>query len=355
MTSPWDVDAGANAGQNTIIAVIDSGVDYYTDGQGQIHYHPDLAPNIAGGKGFDYYLNEVHIVNDHQDQDPYGHGTEVIGIIAATVNGAGANASGIVGAAPQTRIYVLKYFGGLVEEVVAAVYYAVDVLHANIVLMSWGYDYPDSRLFDACDYANQSALLFAASGNEGQIIHEYPALYDSVEAVGATCQDDSRWSFSDYGPKLCFVAPGVDIPTTTINEGYANATGTSFAAPYASAAAALIWTSKPDPGGGFGSQWTNVGVYQKMRTNGTLDLAPTGWDNDTGWGLVNAWLSNQRPIGDINNDLRVSGFDIALARYAFGSYPGHPRWDPRADININKQVDGTDVALIAAHFGQSDP
>jgi subtilisin family serine protease len=358
MTDPWDVDAGANAGQNTIIAVIDTGVDYYTDDQYQIHYHPDLAPNIAGGKGFAFYAGQLHIVNDHQDTT--GHGTRVIGVIAATVNGTGANASGIVGAAPQTRIYVLKYFGGLVEEVVAAIYYAVDVLDANIISMSWGYDYPDSRLFDACNYAyNHGALLFAASGNENRTIHEYPALYDSVEAVGATCQDDSRWSFSDYGPKLCFVAPGFEINTThgntTQHFSYAVVSGTSFAAPYAVAAAALIWTSKPDPGGGFGSQWTNVGVYQKMRTNGTLDLWPTGRDNDTGWGLVNAWLSNQRPIGDINNDLRVSGDDVALAQYAFGSYPGHPRWDPRADMNINNRVDGTDVAWICRHFGESDP
>jgi subtilisin family serine protease len=186
MTNPWDVDAGANAGQNTTIAVVDTGVDYVMDDQGNRVYHPDLAPNIAGGAGFAYYAGYVHNVTDYQDTS--GHGTEVAGIIAAIVNGTGANVSGIIGAAPRTRIYTLKYFGGFVEEAVAAIYYAVDVLHANIISLSWDVGVNDSRLFDACNYAyDNGALLFTASGNGGSTINAYPALYNSVYAVGAYC------------------------------------------------------------------------------------------------------------------------------------------------------------------------
>jgi hypothetical protein len=358
MNNSWDVDSGANAGQNSEIAVIDSGVDYYVNSQGNKVYHPDLAPNIVGGAGFYYHDGQVHNMSDYQDPpNGPGHGTKVIGIIAAIVNGLGANSSGIIGAAPKTRIFALRCYTGAVEEYAAAINYSVDVLGAGIINISGGESVSnESDLFTACNHAySRGALIFVAVGDEGGPINGYPELYDSVSAIGAICKNDSRAWFSDYGPKLDFVAPGVDIPTTTINEGYANVTGTSFAAPFASATAALIRTSKLDDyDKNQNNVWDNFEVFSRM--NDTIhDLPPTGKDNYTGCGLVNAWFANQRPPGDINLDNHTDGADIALAETAYGSYPGAPGWDPRADVNIDKHVDGADIAIIAAYYGKGDP
>jgi len=55
---------------------------------------------------------------------------------------------------------------------------------------------------------------------------------------------------------------------------------------------------------------------------------------------------------DLNNDGKVSIQDIALAAGAFGSYPGHPRWNPIADVNRDKTVNVVDIVLIAKNFGK---
>ncbi len=58
--------------------------------------------------------------------------------------------------------------------------------------------------------------------------------------MGATDSTDKRASFSDFGPVLDLFAPGVDVMSSATPGGYASASGTSAAAPYAAGAAALL-------------------------------------------------------------------------------------------------------------------
>jgi hypothetical protein len=55
-------------------------------------------------------------------------------------------------------------------------------------------------------------------------------------------------------------------------------------------------------------------------------------------------------FGDLNADGRLDMADIAIAAAAFGSYPGHPRWNPSADVNKDYVVNLFDIALIAQRF-----
>ena len=55
-------------------------------------------------------------------------------------------------------------------------------------------------------------------------------------------------------------------------------------------------------------------------------------------------------FGDLNGDGKVNMADISIAAAAFGSYPGHPRWNPVADVNKDHVVDLRDIALIAQRF-----
>lgn len=79
----------------------------------------------------------------------------------------------------------------------------------------------------------------------------------------------------------------------------------------------------------------------------------TSDNNKTSWLILSM-------IGDITGpegwpDGKVDMRDIGAAASAFGSYPGHPRWNPVADINQDNKVDMRDIGTVARHFGETDP
>lgn len=79
----------------------------------------------------------------------------------------------------------------------------------------------------------------AAAGNDGQAGVRYPAAYPEVLAVGAVDVRLRRLRQSNFGRHLALVAPGEDIWTLDgAGQGFF-ASGTSFAAPFVSAALAL--------------------------------------------------------------------------------------------------------------------
>jgi len=57
--------------------------------------------------------------------------------------------------------------------------------------------------------------------------------------------------------------------------------------------------------------------------------------------------------GDLNHDGKVNIRDISIVARAFGSYPGHLRWNPSADINNDNKVNIRDLAIIARNFGKT--
>lgn len=57
--------------------------------------------------------------------------------------------------------------------------------------------------------------------------------------------------------------------------------------------------------------------------------------------------------GDLNDDGKVNIEDIAIVAKAFGSYPGHPRWNEIADVDKNSIVNIIDVASVAKEFGKN--
>ena len=55
---------------------------------------------------------------------------------------------------------------------------------------------------------------------------------------------------------------------------------------------------------------------------------------------------------DLNQDGVINVLDMATFALAFGSYPDHPRWNPRADIDRNGKVNILDGVLITVVFGE---
>jgi hypothetical protein len=118
----------------------------------------------------------------------------------------------------------------------------------------------------------------AASGNAGpRADPAYPAAYDSVIAVTAVDRNGTAYRRAGRGPHVDLAAQGVEVWTAASIEGARWKTGTSFAAPFVTAAVAL-WlqhdtTLTPD-------------AVRARLIRGAADLGPDGRDDVYGHGLL---------------------------------------------------------------------
>jgi len=87
----------------------------------------------------------------------------------------------------------------------------------------------------------------------------------------------------------------------------------------------------------------------------SIDLHDTFlWNSSGGFvshRVVDGYFRNVNPY-DLNLDGKVDVLDVAIVGLAFGSYPGHPRWNPVADVDNDGFVTIIDVTLVAEHFGE---
>ncbi|MBI2947142.1 MAG: S8 family serine peptidase [Verrucomicrobia bacterium] len=274
------VHAGGNKGASVRVAVIDSGVDYN---------HPDLSANYSGG--YDFVNNDPNPIDDN------GHGTHVAGTIGAADNG-----SGVVGVAPEARIYALKVLdasgSGPWSGIIAALQWCVDNgIQISNNSYGAGSD-PGSIVRAAFDNAAAAGVLHvAAAGNSGNAAGKgdnviYPARYDSVIAVAATDPDNNRASFSSTGAAVELAAPGVNINSTILGGGYGLLSGTSMASPHVAGAAALVLGSGISDANGNGK--VNDDIRIKLQSTAD-DLGATGRDTKFGYGLVDADEAAPRP------------------------------------------------------------
>jgi hypothetical protein len=59
--------------------------------------------------------------------------------------------------------------------------------------------------------------------------------------------------------------------------------------------------------------------------------------------------------GDINGDGKVDLKDVYAVAKAYGSFPGHPKWNPNCDINNDNKVDLKDYYTTCKNYGKTDP
>lgn len=277
----WDTRTSA---EQVTIAVVDSGVDAS---------HPDLAARIR--------RNQAE-VSDGRDEDANGcpddlfgctfvspaaadpscgytqaaprggavdddgHGTFVAGIAAAT----GGNGVGTTGVAWDARILPVKVLDctatGRISDAAAGILYAARS-GARVIIVAFGSPSDARVLRDAVAEATDryGALVVASVGNEGAQRVQFPAAYPRVLAVagsgviGVEGIVDYRRpaTFSNAGPEVGVYAPAVRLVAplppafcghsgwTCVEPGYARASGTSFAAPLAAGAVALMLGADP--------------------------------------------------------------------------------------------------------------
>jgi subtilisin family serine protease len=102
----------------------------------------------------------------------------------------------------------------------------------------------------AAGNSNQSVTLTSPARVPGVI--SVSAISDSDGKCGGTGNqtfagnDDYTASFTNYGDSIDFAAPGVDIFSTFLGNGYAFDSGTSMAAPFVAGQAAIYKSFHPD-------------------------------------------------------------------------------------------------------------
>lgn len=225
----WDIETGL---RDVIVAVFDQGIGFT---------HEDLRANMWENIG-----------PQGTDTRPGIHGTFVAGIVAAETN----NEIGIAGIAGGSgngdgvRLMSCAVLGEGSLNYPVSKLYAVEQ-GAAISQNSWAYSafnvYNQVDL-DAITYFNihgggnvmQGGITFFGAGNDDSNQYQYPAYYQDAIAVAATDNRDLKWSSSNYGYWIDISAPGRNVFSSSLENDYFFSSGTSFACPHVSGAAALL-------------------------------------------------------------------------------------------------------------------
>lgn len=259
----WNTTTGTNRAS---LCVLDSGVDLD---------HPDLVDNLQWGANGLRGFNAIS--PDTLPEDDAGHGTHVAGIAAASIgNGFGVAGVGNVTILPVKVLDSTGY--GKEDDLAAGLVWCAN--HgADVALMALGIDQEDAPTVKrAIEYAAaRDVLLVASAGNAGCDCIGLPAKHKDVLAVGAYDPNDTRASFSNVGPQLDIMAPGVDIISTFANGEFRFGSGTSQAAAYAAGAAALL----RDHDGSLSAAQTRDLMIDSAR-----DMGAAGADASTGAGSI---------------------------------------------------------------------
>jgi hypothetical protein len=278
------------AGSGVVVATLDTGVD---------RFHPDLGPRWRGGANswFDPYAAST------LPRDPFGHGTQVMGILVGGEAGGTA-----IGVAPLAQWIAVKIYNdsgyGTLSGIHAGFQWLLDPDDdpatddaPDVVNGSWGLQGTVNQCNTefsadiAALRAAEIAVVFSA-GNSGPnaATSVSPANNPGSLAVGATNPLSALADLSSRGPSACggslyphVVAPGVNVRTTDLTSGgvypdsYVTATGTSFAAPHVSGAMALLRSAFPQ---------ATVEQLEAALSEAAVDLGAAGPDHDSGYGLV---------------------------------------------------------------------
>lgn len=236
---------------NIYAIVVDTGI---------LESHPDLKSKISTTFSKNFSTN-----NRARWNDDNGHGTHVAGII-----GAQDNTIGIVGTAPNVNLIAIKVLNrngsGSNSNIISGLNYIAQWKTANptlkgIVNMSLG-----GGIFQPLDTVvsnlinNYGVSVVVAAGNESQnAVNTSPARVAEAITVGAyTTGNNILASFSNFGSGVDLQAPGVNIRSCWMNNGYRVLSGTSMAAPMV-AGAVVDMIANPAY-----SEYTPVQIREKL-------------------------------------------------------------------------------------------
>ena len=93
-------------------------------------------------------------------------------------------------------------------------------------------------------------------------------------------------------------------------------------------------------------------VQHKYAKMGEYTVSLNVTDSEGEWDTKQITVKVLPHIADLNEDGKVDIQDLHIWCRAYGSYPSHGRWNPKADINHDGKVDILDAVIIARSFYQ---
>jgi subtilisin family serine protease len=252
---------------NVVIGVIDTGIN------------PDHAAFAAAR------LDVHKLAPDNLDPSRAIHGTAVLSLLIGSPN------SRSPGLLPDAQVVAVDAFHTEDGDERADVYTlaaGMDFLaDRGVRVINMSLAGPPNSVLEAATAAlvERGIIVVAAVGNGGpRADPSYPAAYPGVIAVTAVDAADRVYRRAGQGPHVDLAAPGVEVWTAASVSGAKPKTGTSFAAPFVTAAAAAALELRPE---------LNAQTLTAELAAAARDLGDPGQDDVYGFGLVQA----QRPCG----------------------------------------------------------
>lgn len=236
-----------------IVAIIDSGVDYNHPvfvQSNAIWENEDEIPNNGIDDDHNGYVDDVRgwnfVSNNNNPMDNNNHGTHVAGIVLGVTQDItdGSLEPAVI------KIMPLKFLAangsGTTSDAIEAINYAV-ANNASVINASWGGGGYSTALLNAIISAYDAQVSFVAAAGNSHMNNDssptYPATYNvqNIISIAASNDYDYMASFSNYGKSTVHVAsPGEEIWSTLPNNGWAEYSGTSMAAPFVAGMIALM-------------------------------------------------------------------------------------------------------------------
>ncbi len=221
------------------------------------------------------YIDGYNFINNTSDySDAQYHGTEVCGVIAD-------------GTSSNVKVMPLKVMDekgdGKMSDSARAIYYALD--HgADVINLSLSGDdknHTYHSLDDAiAEAVSRGVVVIVAAGNQDcDASLRYPANKDNVITVTSVNKNNTLGLLANYGSVIDFALPGMNI-LMPHKSGLTSAfidSGTSFAAPHAAAAAALLKT--------WDKSLNQEEIYKIFKQH-AVDIGDKGRDDTYGWGML---------------------------------------------------------------------
>jgi Subtilase family len=244
LISQPQVAADGFTGSGTVVAVLDSGVDYTL---------PVFGGCTAPGPGC-RILSSVEIAANDGVADDSRHGTRISNVIARTAPAV----SIIVGDVMSGGVASTSSISAGVDWVISQKLSGVNVVALNISLGFGAFANACTDFYGFADLIAVGITPVAASGNSGNTAGvASPSCVPGTISVGAVtaqptittnwggCVDSALQAdkipcFSQSGPLLTMLAPGVNV---MLDGGPRS--GTSFASPFVAAALAVVTSARP--------------------------------------------------------------------------------------------------------------
>lgn len=297
------------------VGIVDTGIALgHPEFQRRLLAGYDLVRLGMGRVDPDVVLVGDSIGADFCPRDATGHGTHVAGVIGAHGWQVPPGVAGRSLLLPIRVLAAARMRGepgtvgiGALSDISAGMKVCCD-LGARVLNLSFGTPAasvdPEGPLPHAAvvRYATElGCVLVAATGNSGQRDDFYPACLPDVIAVGSVGPGGRRSRFSTYGPHVALCAPGERI-VSSARDGYETNSGTSFAAPFVTGAAALLVARARRAG----RELTGADV-RALLTESAQPLGDGRRSDETGHGLLDVAAALDRLDGGPTPRPRATG------------------------------------------------